>query len=376
MGYFNEFPHTKGYDGDLGYLIKMYKKLVAEYASIQEQYEALTKIYEMVQNDIKNITLEQLQEWLDDGTLEKIVNEAISTKYGVYTPGCIIKPSIFIPDMTEEEATEQLNYLHINSGFKDFVLTLHLEYNTGMELEIKESALIPTVTNYIENNNCKLSVLKFHMLESEFNKKSSDLSTIDYNTLVLQTISQFENLETVAIYNEAWSIISQNNSNVINLINSIKQLNLNVTIPYLPFSLMSNDIDSIQNTLNAIALNWYPAINNIAYPVYPTSDIFIDSFKSNSAIFTKMLKFPNTKMILSEFGIIPQYEALKSPSTTGSSEPVHTNYNVVVDYFSNFIDSGLINNFQEIWTWFNEYTSSEIQNFWLNYNNKMIYKRE
>ena len=74
MGYFNEFPHTRGYDGDLGYLIKMYKKLVAEYASIEEQYEALTKIYEMIQNDIKNITIEQLQQWLEDGTLADIIN--------------------------------------------------------------------------------------------------------------------------------------------------------------------------------------------------------------------------------------------------------------------------------------------------------------
>ena len=74
MGYFNEFPHTRNYDGDLGYLIKIYKKLVAEYASIEDQYEALTKIYEMIQNDIKNITIEQLQQWLEDGTLADIIN--------------------------------------------------------------------------------------------------------------------------------------------------------------------------------------------------------------------------------------------------------------------------------------------------------------
>ena len=80
MAYFNEFPHTRNYDGDLGYLIKMYKKLVAEYASIEEQYEALTKIYEMVQNDIENITIEQLQKWLDDGTLENIIDQSIIDK--------------------------------------------------------------------------------------------------------------------------------------------------------------------------------------------------------------------------------------------------------------------------------------------------------
>lgn len=73
MGYFNEFPHTRSYDGDLGYLIKMYKKLVAEYGSIEDQYKVLVKIYEQVHNDIESITIEQLQKWLDDGTFAEIL---------------------------------------------------------------------------------------------------------------------------------------------------------------------------------------------------------------------------------------------------------------------------------------------------------------
>lgn len=80
MGYFNEFPHTRNYDGDLGYLIKMYKKLVAEYASIEEQYKVLVKIYEQVQNDIEDVTIEQLQKWLSDGTLENIIDQSIIDK--------------------------------------------------------------------------------------------------------------------------------------------------------------------------------------------------------------------------------------------------------------------------------------------------------
>lgn len=65
MGYY-DFPHTRTYDSDLGFLIKRYKEL-------NKDYDTLVKIYEMVQNDIENITIEQLQKWLDDGTIENIL---------------------------------------------------------------------------------------------------------------------------------------------------------------------------------------------------------------------------------------------------------------------------------------------------------------
>lgn len=55
MGYFNEFPHTKGYDGDLGWLIKMYKDLLSYYANI---------------DNILNDNLEKiLQDFLESGEL-------------------------------------------------------------------------------------------------------------------------------------------------------------------------------------------------------------------------------------------------------------------------------------------------------------------
>lgn len=66
MGYFNEFPHTRNYDGDLGYLIKMYKKLVALYKSNNEYLDEINQ-------KIEDMTEEQLQEWLEDGTLANIM---------------------------------------------------------------------------------------------------------------------------------------------------------------------------------------------------------------------------------------------------------------------------------------------------------------
>lgn len=55
MGYFNEFPHTKGYDGDLGWLIKMYNELL--------------KFYENIDNILKNNLENILQEYLENGEL-------------------------------------------------------------------------------------------------------------------------------------------------------------------------------------------------------------------------------------------------------------------------------------------------------------------
>lgn len=69
MGYYN-FPHTRNYDSDLGFLIKKYKEL-------NNDYNTLIDIYNVIKNDINDITLQQLQEWINDGTLDKIINQEI-----------------------------------------------------------------------------------------------------------------------------------------------------------------------------------------------------------------------------------------------------------------------------------------------------------
>ena len=70
MGYFNEFPHTRIYDGDLGWLIKIYKELLARYKSNNEYLEEINQ-------KIEDMTEEQLKEWLDDGTLEDLISKLL-----------------------------------------------------------------------------------------------------------------------------------------------------------------------------------------------------------------------------------------------------------------------------------------------------------
>ena len=61
MGYY-DFPHTRDYDKDLGFLIKKYNEL-------NKSYDVLKEIYVEVQKHIEDITIEQLQKWLNDSTL-------------------------------------------------------------------------------------------------------------------------------------------------------------------------------------------------------------------------------------------------------------------------------------------------------------------
>lgn len=65
-----EYPHTANYETDLTFLIHRYKDLKGD-------YETLIDIYRIIKEKITEVTLEQLQEWLDDGTIENIINEKI-----------------------------------------------------------------------------------------------------------------------------------------------------------------------------------------------------------------------------------------------------------------------------------------------------------
>ena len=69
MSYFQSFPNTNFYNQDLGWLIKKYKELNGDVKILQQ-------IYDLIKEQIKDVTIEQLQQWLDDGTLADIINES------------------------------------------------------------------------------------------------------------------------------------------------------------------------------------------------------------------------------------------------------------------------------------------------------------
>lgn len=74
MAFYSEYPHTRNYDDDL-------RELIARYKDLGKQYDDLIKIYDVIKDDVNSITLEQLQTWLEDGTLEDLINQSIILQY-------------------------------------------------------------------------------------------------------------------------------------------------------------------------------------------------------------------------------------------------------------------------------------------------------
>lgn len=128
MGYFNEFPHTKGYDGDLGYLIKMYKKLVALYQSNSDYLEEL-------KGTITDITNEQLQKWLEDGTLQGLVDESLNIFINVKNHGA---KGDGITDDTTAIQNCITNYPHHTIFFPagDYLISAPLDIPRGNEYQV------------------------------------------------------------------------------------------------------------------------------------------------------------------------------------------------------------------------------------------------
>lgn len=73
MGVYNDFPQTNYYNQDLGWLIHAYKNL-------DDKYNILVTIYEKIKENIKDVTLNQLEIWLNDGTFENLLNQVLLNK--------------------------------------------------------------------------------------------------------------------------------------------------------------------------------------------------------------------------------------------------------------------------------------------------------
>lgn len=82
MGYF-DFPHTRNYDTDLGFLIKRYKQLIIQLqnfendtnAKLDDLQKQIDEVFGEIKEHIADITKEQLNEWLADGTIGQIIDD-------------------------------------------------------------------------------------------------------------------------------------------------------------------------------------------------------------------------------------------------------------------------------------------------------------
>lgn len=73
MSFFNDIPHTRQYDGDLGWLIEAYRKLLKQYQELQERVTTLEDLYETIPDRIQAA----IQEGLDkiEAALQKFQHD-------------------------------------------------------------------------------------------------------------------------------------------------------------------------------------------------------------------------------------------------------------------------------------------------------------
>lgn len=180
MGFY-DFPHTRNYDTDLGYLIEKYKKLNGDYNELVEKYNLLVDIYNIVKKDISNITLEELNKWLTDGTLNNYLIQ-----------GSYLIPSCYgIIDLNKNESMESIIY---NNGF---IVTGFYPNHTPITSFLKRIDLNNNIIN--ENINivgeavsCTLFDNKIYVAiaKNEINEPTKILKSFDPVTL-----SELETLE-------------------------------------------------------------------------------------------------------------------------------------------------------------------------------------
>lgn len=75
MAFFNEFPHTRTYDSDLGWIIVKIKELLVKWGNLEKAWEEFQKNFD---SELDQTVKDQLTEWLNDGTLASIISQLIS----------------------------------------------------------------------------------------------------------------------------------------------------------------------------------------------------------------------------------------------------------------------------------------------------------
>lgn len=88
MAYFNEFPYTRNYDADLGWLIRKVKKLLDESASLTEQVKKLTEFMEEIESgNFPEEVVDAFKRWMNDNLLQIVGDLAKQVFFGLTADG-------------------------------------------------------------------------------------------------------------------------------------------------------------------------------------------------------------------------------------------------------------------------------------------------
>lgn len=74
MSYLYDYPHTRKYDDDLGFLIQRYFELTTDFNNTREDFEKLKYwvTNQIGDNNLQKLISNKLEKWLEDGTLENL----------------------------------------------------------------------------------------------------------------------------------------------------------------------------------------------------------------------------------------------------------------------------------------------------------------
>lgn len=147
MGYLNQFPNTHYYDEDLGFLIKAYKEQ-------ENKIEVLEEIYNKLQETTIATTREQLREWLEDGTLEKLIDENLLENLQSRVTTLENESKVIYVDTTEELLSKNLdNGIYITKG------KANVNDGLGLKLYITNTeTILPSL--HMKNGNYAIPIVE------------------------------------------------------------------------------------------------------------------------------------------------------------------------------------------------------------------------
>lgn len=100
MAFFNEFPFTRTYDSDLGWLIRRVKEIVGSYDSIEEKVNAVYQFMEDIEaGNFPESVINAFKEWMRDNLLDLMGELAKQVYFGLTTDGYFVA---FIPESWDD----------------------------------------------------------------------------------------------------------------------------------------------------------------------------------------------------------------------------------------------------------------------------------
>ena len=124
MAYF-EFPHTRSYEGDLGYIIKQLEKLVNEYNSIVEDQKRIDEIVAEIQKTYEDILhgnfpeefKEAIYNWLSENASSIVARMIRNVFFGLTDSGYF---TAFIPDSWRDITFKTTGYDYITPMMPEY----------------------------------------------------------------------------------------------------------------------------------------------------------------------------------------------------------------------------------------------------------------